>query len=429
MIINFKSVIRVIVILTALYSNSIQANELQKFKSLKKAFTELNFPAIQLDFEHQISNQLNNKYSIQELNNINEVLLSSENINTSNFCDLIEYEKIKFDLKKHKTRHVLLNQQSDETFLYTGSIYNLTNHKQWYQLLMKDWLGADINPKELKKIGEDEFKKAHEQLTKIKRHAKDKSIPSQQSQAIEKSYRHTEKTVMAQINKLFPEEWNLKPVKIERSDLGNNFPAPGFYNMESETFFYNPLEETYNLSQIDWLFIHEAVPGHHFQNKISNKYGVCNQQLSIPSEMAFTEGWAAYTETLGTKLGLYKDPNSLYFALKWQALRAMRVIIDVGIHAQGWSVKQAESYWLLNFPEGKDVMNREIERIQKWPMQVNTYVYGKYKIEQLKIKLKQQGEEFNEIEFHKNIILMSQLPLASLNYYPQLFKNRTSNRL
>jgi len=417
--------IKIIMILVAFKSQVIHAQNQEDFESLKNEFSKMNLPAVQLDFKNIISSSLNQENITKQELHIKQVLLSSESIETKNFCEMIEYEKIRFDLNLNLSRLELLKHRSTNPKLYTGSIFKLDNAKQWYQLLTLWWLGEDISPVELKSIAEHEFQSAHKQLTLIERSEKDKTIVSEDSQSIINAYQQAEVTLNKHLYKLFPKQWSFKPVNIERSNLGSSFPVPGFYNLESETFFYNPLGNSYKLSQVDWLFIHEAVPGHHYQNKVAEKYSLCKEPLSIHSEMAFTEGWAAYTETLGKELGLFQDPNSYYFALKWQSLRAMRVIIDVGIHAQGWSISQAESYWLKHFPEGKDVMHREIERIQKWPMQVNTYVFGKYKIEQLKSQLKkQQGDMFNEVIFHKNIVSLSQLPLSSINYYTQIFTNK-----
>lgn len=419
---SFTKSTGICIYLVAFYHCNVLAND--NLDALKKQFNDLNLPPVSLDFENLISTQSQLKNLSQQLIKLNNVLAYSKNIQPNQNCELIEFEKIKFDLELHQTRMNLLTELIDNPVKYTGSIYHLPKHQQWYRLLTHWWLGVDISPSELKTIGENEFRTAHKKLTQIKLLQPDETISSQDSHAIEKAYNKAQLTVMSHMSHLFPENQQFQAVEIKKSTLGHNFPAPGYYNLESETFSYNPLEQAYNLSQVDWLFIHEAVPGHHYQNKIVEKQGVCNQQISTNPEMAFTEGWAAYSETLGKQLGLFQDPNSYYFAIKWQALRAMRVIIDVGIHTQGWSVKQAKDYWLLHFPEGKDVMDREINRIQKWPMQVNTYVYGKYKIEQLKHELKQQDKSFNEILFHRNVISLSQLPLSTLDDYQQLFNNK-----
>jgi len=421
--------IKLIILLTTFQVSATfatnESDDSQKFNKLKKSFIDLNLPAVQLRFQTMINAQISNNDIANQQLALTKVLSLSDNIETVDICKKIEYEKIKFDLKLHNSRLKLLQQYSDSNTTYTGSIYKLQNDKQWYQLLTLWWLGEDISPEALKAIGANEFHKAHKLLTNVKRTHKDKSIESHKSKTIEQAYLKTENTVMDNLEKLFNPLQEFNPVRIRKSNQGHDFPAPGYYNTVSETFYYNPLDEKYNLSQVDWLFIHEAIPGHHYQNIISEKYGVCNEQLSTQPEMAFTEGWAAYTETLGKELGLFQDPNSHYFALKWQALRAMRVIIDVGIHAQGWSEEKAQSYWLKHFPEGKDVMNREIKRIQNWPMQVNTYVFGKYKIEQLKHKLKQlHGQQFSEAQFHENIISLTRLPLVSINHYLRLFEHQ-----
>ena len=400
--------------------------EAKKFDTLKNKFIELDLPQVQLDFKNVLNTHVDDSRRNKQSAKIDQLLMKSKAVNIKNQCEKIILSKIVFDLKVHKLRNDLLGQYHANPSKYSGSINDLPNSKQWYRLLTQRWLGEDVSATELQRIGENEFVLAKKEFDRVKKiiSKKDITTASSNSKIIKKAYKQAEKTVMKNLPNLFANEWYFKAVTIEKSTLGNNFPAPGYYNLDTETFYFNPLKDNYNLSQVDWLFIHEAVPGHHYQNKISEQYGMCKGNQVTQTEMAFTEGWAAYTETLGQQLQLFQDENSYYFALKWQVLRAMRVIIDVGIHAQGWSVKQAEQYWLDRFPEGQDIMAREIKRIQRWPMQVNTYVYGKYKIEQLKKHLQQlQGKNFNVKAFHKNIISLSQLPLASIKDYQILFLN------
>jgi uncharacterized protein (DUF885 family) len=134
--------------------------------------------------------------------------------------------------------------------------------------------------------------------------------------------------------------------------------------------------------------------------------------------MALVEGWAAYVETLGSGLGVLETPASQRHVNHWQALRAMRVMVDVGMHDKGWSPDQARQFWLQHFPEGKAVMNREINRIQRWPMQVNSYVYGQYSIEQLRNQLlTEQGESFDLPQFHDQLLQLSGLTVRVITHF------------
>ena len=151
----------ILLVFKASITNAVIQND---FKSLKKEFSKMNLPNVQLDFSNIFNSQQNLEDLSQKLLHINQVLLSSKNIETQNTCEMIEYKKLRFDLKLHKSRLQLLKNKVDNSESYNGSIYKLNYAKQWYQLLTLWWLGEDISPKELKAIGENEFELAYKQF-------------------------------------------------------------------------------------------------------------------------------------------------------------------------------------------------------------------------------------------------------------------------
>ena len=121
----------------------------------------------------------------------------------------------------------------------------------------------------------------------------------------------------------------------------------------------------------------------------------------MPLPFVSTEGWAAYVELLGEELGVFNHPHSRLYASEWRVLRALRVLIDIGLHYDGWSEQQAQQLWMQYLPEQPDIMLREIKRIQNWPVQVITYVYGKYRIEQALAQIRNTFPQLTEKDIAK----------------------------
>jgi uncharacterized protein (DUF885 family) len=180
---------------------------------------------------------------------------------------------------------------------------------------------------------------------------------------------------------------------------------------------------------MDWLFLHEAVPGHHFQNKFSIKQANCPTINELTQSTVFIEGWAAYVETLGEQLGLFTDHSSVGYALDWQALRAVRVLLDIGIHHDGWTDNKAREIWQQYIPEQRDIMEREIARIHRWPVQVITYVYGKVMIIKA-IQTLSYGDKRNSLAtIHREILSLSNLSLNALTFWFNALPSQAASHL
>ncbi len=302
---------------------------------------------------------------------------------------------------------------------YRGNISELPRAKDWYRLLTLFWLGEAVSPDELFEIGETSFNKAIARLRTIKQDsngASNSSFSNKDTAAIQKAYLDRHHRVIQNLNKLFIDSENIPPLTIARSPLGPEFLAPGYYNPDQKQFYFHVSNDDYIKAQMDFLYLHEGLPGHHMQSHWPDEKLKCNRLSMPPSAMAFVEGWAAYIERYGRDLGLYQEPESEYYAYKWQALRAMRVMVDVGKHAYGWSDNKLKQHWKQLFPEGIDMLERELARIKRWPMQVNTYVYGRHKIERL-LAEQQRKADFNLVEFHQQLLSMTHLPLSSIERY------------
>jgi uncharacterized protein (DUF885 family) len=163
------------------------------------------------------------------------------------------------------------------------------------------------------------------------------------------------------------------------------------------------------------LFLHEAIPGHHFQISIQ-------QELDLPryrkffGNNAYVEGWGLYAESLGRKLGLYTDPYQWVGRLQYEMHRAIRLVVDVGIHWKGWSRERAIRFSMDHEPLDEASIIAEIERYMAIPGQALSYKIGELKIQELKAHAqKELGTRYSDRDFHDEILKDGALPLSILD--------------
>lgn len=212
------------------------------------------------------------------------------------------------------------------------------------------------------------------------------------------------------------------PFEIRRVEAFREASAAAHYNSGSldgsrPGIFYVPIPNVkeYNVYSDEDLFLHEAIPGHHFQISLQRE----NQELPNFRKnlfySAFSEGWALYTESLGEELGLYQDPYQYFGMLGAEMHRAIRLVVDTGLHAKGWTREQAIDYSLKNEAESLAGITSEIERYMANPGQALSYKIGQLKIRSLRNKAEQKlGDRFDIRIFHQKILESGALPLSIL---------------
>ncbi|NNC70446.1 MAG: DUF885 domain-containing protein, partial [Flavobacteriaceae bacterium] len=224
-----------------------------------------------------------------------------------------------------------------------------------------------------------------------------------------------------QIEKLF----DLKPkaaFEVRRTEAFREKSASAEYNPGSldgtrPGIFYVPIPDVtkYNMYSDESLFLHEAIPGHHYQISLQQ------ENTDLPSfrktlwYSAYGEGWALYSESLGNELGLYTDPYQYFGMLSAEMHRAIRLVVDTGLHAKGWLREQAIQYSLDNEAESEASITSEIERYMANPGQALSYKIGQLKIKELRTLAEQElGETFDIRAFHNIVLETGCVPLQLL---------------
>jgi uncharacterized protein (DUF885 family) len=177
---------------------------------------------------------------------------------------------------------------------------------------------------------------------------------------------------------------------------------------------------TYNLHarpkwEMEALSLHEAVPGHHLQLSLSQEMENVPEFRKNVGYSAFVEGWALYGESLGEELNLYKDPYSKFGQLSYEMWRAVRLVVDTGMHSMGWTRDQAIQFFKDNTGKTDQDITVEVDRYIVWPGQALAYKLGQLKIRELRTKAeKQLGPDFNVRQFHDAILEQGSVPLDVL---------------
>ena len=318
----------------------------------------------------------------------------------------------------------------------TSGIGSIKGGNELYKVLVKQWTTTGKTPEEIHEIGLKEVARIKAEMEKVKTqvgfkgtiieffdHVRNKPElkPFKKPEEVIANFERIHEIIKPNVNKFF----SLQPktaFRVKRTEAFREKTASAEYSQGAADgsrpgIFYVPIPDVanYNYYGDEDLFLHEAIPGHHFQISLQQE----NQQLPDFRKFnwfgAYGEGWALYTESLGKELGLYKDPYQYFGMLGNEMHRAIRLVVDTGLHSKGWTREQAIQYSLENEAESEASIIAEIERYMAIPGQALSYKIGQLKIMELRKNAEQKmGKNFDIKVFHQKVLESGVMPLALL---------------
>ena len=306
----------------------------------------------------------------------------------------------------------------------------------WYAFNAHQSTTTDMTPAQIHQLGLDEVARIHGEIRKVMVEAgfkgslqeffefmkTDPQFSFKSEDALLAYYRSLED----RINQRVPEQFSLlpkapfeiRPVEPFRakSAAGGSYMSPSEDGTRPGVFYVNtydlPTRKTWDAED---LFLHEAIPGHHFQLALQQELTGLPKFRRFGGQTAFIEGWGLYAESLGKSLGVYETPYDYFGYLQNELWRAIRLVTDTGLHSKGWTREQVIRYMLDNSAESETQATAEAERYIAWPGQALAYKIGELKIQSLRRKAEQAlGPKFDVREFHAEVLKDGAVPLEIL---------------
>ena len=382
-----------------------------------------------------INSDIENHPYLKVFKNADESLMSS-----NEKTDLINRAKTLISNEinpSYKRLHDFLKNEYLSTSRDSIGISDVPNGSKWYEVLSNYHTTTDLSPDEIHNIGLSEIKRIRSEMEKIISDLEwDGDFNSflnylrtsprfyyDNPEDLFNAYLIMSKTIdplLPKIFKTFPRApYGVIPIPAESAP----FTTTAYYNSPSKGkpgYFYANLykPESRPKYEIPVLTVHEAVPGHHFQISIAQELENVPTFRKYQSFTAFIEGWGLYSEELGDHIGLYDDPYDKFGQLTYDMWRAIRLVVDTGMHYKDWSRDDAINLFIENTAKSKLDIENEVDRYIAWPGQALAYKIGQLKILELRSKAeKELGEKYDIKDFHYEVLKRGSLPLDLLEFY------------
>jgi len=305
----------------------------------------------------------------------------------------------------------------------------------WYDYLVRNQTTTDLTPDEIFLLGTDEIARIKQEMERVKERSNFQGTLAEFSRHLSKTaprpfasrenliegYEGIRQTVTPHLSQLFGyvprapfevrtiEEFRERSAPSQYWSASPDGSRPGIFYVNASGIEKNPRRAS------ESLFLHEAVPGHHFQISLQQEQKELPRFQRFGGYTAFVEGWALYAESLGGELGLYKEPDQYFSRLTSELFRAVRLVVDVGLHRKGWSREQAMRFMMDTTMTGESGAALEIDRYIANPAQALAYKIGQLKISAIRAKAeKALGSKFDMRAFHDELLKDGALPLNIL---------------
>ena len=295
---------------------------------------------------------------------------------------------------------------------------------------------TDMSPDEIHRIGLAEVERLHKEMEKVKaqvgftgtlqqffEHIRtDPKFKPASREALQQGYvaigKRLDATLPTMFSTLPKTRLDIRPVPAltEKGAARGSYQGGSMDGSRPGVFYFNAYDlPSRTTPGMETLFLHEGAPGHHFQISLAQENEALPAFMRFGGNTAYVEGWGLYAETLGRELGVYTDPYQYFGYLDSQLFRAIRLVVDTGIHSKGWTRDRTIQYILDNSSRGRSNATAETERYIAMPGQALAYKIGQMKISELRARAeKALGPRFDIREFHAQVLMTGALPLAVL---------------
>jgi len=320
----------------------------------------------------------------------------------------------------------------------TDGLGSLPGSDDMYRELIRYWTTTDMSAADIHELGLGEVLRIRAEMNTIREnegfrgsleefvrqfYRDDRLTPFRSVDAILEAYKRLEDQMDPYLDRLFRLRPNT-PFEVRKIDDFRAASSSAHYQRGAPDgsrpgIFYVPIFDPgeFSMMGMESLFAHEAIPGHHYQISLQQESRDLPDFRNALYFAAYTEGWALYTESLGSELGLYREPYSDIARLNSELFRAARLVVDTGLHDKGWSRDEAVEYMVRSLPgwSQRGAAN-QIERYMVMPAQALSYKLGELAIRQMRDDLAaERGDAFEIRDFHDQILLGGSMPLSILN--------------
>jgi uncharacterized protein (DUF885 family) len=312
------------------------------------------------------------------------------------------------------------------------AISTIPDGAAWYLQLVRHSTTTTLTPREIHELGRRELERIEHEITATAREAghtgsllsfqkRIMADPAQTFRTKEEMLvycRNIAKLVEPELPRLFKRlpraPFGIRPIPEDReAATASHYMAPDLEGTRAGFFMLNTYKPQEQVKyEKPALVMHEGVPGHHLQLALQREIEGLPEFRRVYSNTAYAEGWALYAESLGAEIGIYDDPYKRFGQLTSERFRAVRLVVDTGLHALGWSRDQAVKFFAEHAP---DETLAEVDRYISWPAQALGYKIGQLKISELRQRAeKELGAKFDLREFHDVVLRYGPLPLELL---------------
>lgn len=318
----------------------------------------------------------------------------------------------------------------------TDGLTALPNGAAWYAYDVRQSTTSELTPEQIHQIGLDEVVRLQAEIATLAKQVRfrgnlpkfykfmqtDRRFAFRSETELLGYYRGLQGRVQAAVPRLFNVQGmpalEVRVVEPQRaqSAASGSYMRPSGDGSTPGVFYVNTSDlDTRRTWETESLYLHEAIPGHHFQLGLQQQLTDLPKFRRLGGETAYIEGWGLYAESLGRELGLYQDPYNYYGYLQNALWRAIRLVTDTGLHSKGWTRTQAIDYMLNNSAMTRTDAEAEVDRYMAIPGQALAYKVGEMKIAQLREQAQRElGPRFDVRAFHTEVLKDGSVPLDIL---------------